>query len=179
MLPLTVPGIVAGSTLVFSLSIAAYVIPTLLMGDAYQTLPTTIATSLLYLQDPQRGSVAGVVLLTLSLIVVLASATLGPEELRMIRPLFRASGLDHPRRQRGLPAGAAGGDCYWFRFHLRPCSSCRRTSVTDLVPEDLDAGWPAGLRASDGGSRVCGDRVSLVLGTLAAIAVVRGQFSGT
>jgi putative spermidine/putrescine transport system permease protein len=77
VLPLTVPGIVAGSTLVFSLSIAAYVIPTLLMGDAYQTLPTTIATSFLYLQDPQRGSVAGVVLLTLSLIVVLTSATLG------------------------------------------------------------------------------------------------------
>jgi putative spermidine/putrescine transport system permease protein len=77
VLPLTVPGIVAGCTLVFSLSIAAYVIPTLLMGDAYQTLPTTIATSFLYLQDPQRGSVAGVVLLTLSLIVVLASATLG------------------------------------------------------------------------------------------------------
>jgi putative spermidine/putrescine transport system permease protein len=77
VLPLTVPGIVAGGTLVFSLSIAAYVIPTLLMGDAYQTLPTTIATAFLYLQDPQRGSVAGVVLLVLSLLVVAASATLG------------------------------------------------------------------------------------------------------
>jgi putative spermidine/putrescine transport system permease protein len=77
ILPLTVPGIVAGGTLVFSLSIAAYVIPTLLMGDAYQTLPTTIATAFLYLQDPQRGSVAGVVLLTLSLLVVAASASLG------------------------------------------------------------------------------------------------------
>ena len=77
ILPLTVPGIVAGGTLVFSLSIAAYVIPTLLMGDAYQTLPTTIATAFLYLQDPQRGSVAGVVLLALSLLVVAASASLG------------------------------------------------------------------------------------------------------
>jgi putative spermidine/putrescine transport system permease protein len=77
VLPLTVPGIVAGGTLVFSLSIAAYVIPTLLMGDAYQTLPTTIATSFLYLQDPQRGSVAGVVLLALSVLVVAASAVLG------------------------------------------------------------------------------------------------------
>lgn len=77
VLPLTLPGVVAGVTLVFSLSIAAYVIPTLLMGDAYQTLPTTIATAFLYLQDPQRGSVAGVVLLGLSLLVVGASALLG------------------------------------------------------------------------------------------------------
>ncbi len=77
VLPLTVPGVVAGVTLVFSLSIAAYVIPTLLMGDAYQTLPTIIATAFLYLQDPRRGSVAGVVLLALSLLVVAASVALG------------------------------------------------------------------------------------------------------
>ncbi len=77
ILPLTMPGVVAGVTLVFSLSIAAYVIPTLLMGDAYQTLPTTIATAFLYLQDPGRGSVAGVVLLALSLAVVAASVVLG------------------------------------------------------------------------------------------------------
>ncbi|MBE9607305.1 ABC transporter permease [Acetobacteraceae bacterium H6797] len=76
-LPLTVPGIVAGGTLVFSMSIAAYVIPNLLVGDTYQTLSTTIATSFLFLQDPQRGSVAGVVLLVMSLIVVVASVMLG------------------------------------------------------------------------------------------------------
>ena len=76
VVPLTMPGVVAGVTLVFSMSIAAYVIPTLLMGDRYQTLSTTIATSFLYLQDPQRGSVAGVVLLMLSLLVVGASVVL-------------------------------------------------------------------------------------------------------
>jgi len=75
--PLTAPGVVAGVTLVFSLSIAAYVIPNLLMGDAYQTLSTTIATSFLFLQDPQKGSVAGVVLLLMSLVVVVASVVLG------------------------------------------------------------------------------------------------------
>ena len=74
--PLTLPGVTAGVTLVFSMSIAAYVIPTLLMGDRYQTLSTTIATSFLYLQDPQRGSVAGVVLLAMSLVVVVLSAVL-------------------------------------------------------------------------------------------------------
>lgn len=76
IVPLTMPGVVAGVTLVFSMSIAAYVIPTLLMGDRYQTLSTTIATSFLYLQDPQRGSVAGVVLLAMSLVVVGASVVL-------------------------------------------------------------------------------------------------------
>lgn len=75
--PLTAPGVVAGVTLVFSMSIAAYVIPNLLMGDTYQTLSTTIATSFLFLQDPRRGSVAGVVLLLLSLVVVVASVVLG------------------------------------------------------------------------------------------------------
>ena len=76
-LPLTMPGVVAGSTLVFSLSIAAYVIPTLLMGDTFQTLPTTVATACLYLQDPQRGSGAAVVLLGLSLAVVTLGVAAG------------------------------------------------------------------------------------------------------
>ncbi|MGI4810138.1 MAG: ABC transporter permease subunit, partial [Janthinobacterium lividum] len=77
VVPLTWPGVLAGMTLVFSLSIAAYVIPTLLMGDAFQTLPTTVATSFLYLQDPHRGAVAGVVLLVLAVLAVLASSALG------------------------------------------------------------------------------------------------------
>ena len=71
--PLTLPGLLAGVTLVFSLSIAAYVIPNLLMGDTYQTLPTVIATAFLYLQDNGQGSVAGVTLLALSLLVIIAS----------------------------------------------------------------------------------------------------------
>lgn len=76
VLPLTLPGLVAGVTLVFSLSIAAYVIPNLLVGDTFQTLPTVIATSFLFLQDSGKGSVAGVVLLALSLAVVVASMAL-------------------------------------------------------------------------------------------------------
>ncbi|MBN8926397.1 MAG: ABC transporter permease [Rhodospirillales bacterium 69-11] len=75
-LRLTLPGLIAGITLVFSLSIAAYVIPTLLIGDTYQTLPTMIATSFLYLQDPGKGSVAGVTLLVLSVATIITSAAL-------------------------------------------------------------------------------------------------------
>lgn len=76
VLPMTLPGLVAGVTLVFSLSIAAYVIPNLLIGDTFQTLPTVIATSFLFLQDSGKGSVAGVILLALSLLVVVASVAL-------------------------------------------------------------------------------------------------------
>lgn len=76
LVPMTLPGLVAGVTLVFSLSIAAYVIPNLLIGDTFQTLPTVIATSFLFLQDSGKGSVAGVVLLALSLSVIVASVAL-------------------------------------------------------------------------------------------------------
>ncbi len=76
ILPMTLPGLVAGITLVFSLSTAAYVIPNLLIGDTFQTLPTVIATSFLFLQDSGKGSVAGVLLLALSLTVIIASVAL-------------------------------------------------------------------------------------------------------
>ena len=36
--PLSLPGVVAGVALVFSLSVSAYVVPTLLMGESYPTL---------------------------------------------------------------------------------------------------------------------------------------------
>ena len=42
-LPLTMPGVISGVSLVFSLSIAAYVIPTLLVGDQFQTMSIAIA----------------------------------------------------------------------------------------------------------------------------------------
>ncbi len=51
-------------------------IPNLLIGDTFQTLPTTVATSFLFLQDPGRGAVAGVLLLLLSLAVVVGGAAL-------------------------------------------------------------------------------------------------------
>jgi putative spermidine/putrescine transport system permease protein len=64
--------------LVFSLSIAAYVIPTLLMGDGYQTLSVTLATPFPYLQNPAQGSIAGVILLMLALLVLTATGRLTP-----------------------------------------------------------------------------------------------------
>ncbi|WP_158817992.1 ABC transporter permease [Methylocapsa sp. S129] len=79
-LPLTLPGIIAGVALVFSLSVSAYVVPTLLIGERYPTLASTIAKAYLLARDPQFGAAAGVALLVIALIVVTLSARLAGRE---------------------------------------------------------------------------------------------------
>jgi putative spermidine/putrescine transport system permease protein len=75
-LPLTLPGVVAGTALVFSLAVSAYVIPTLLIGDRYQVMSTVIAKSFLFNRNQQVGSTVGVLLLLIALTVVVASSCL-------------------------------------------------------------------------------------------------------
>ena len=77
VLPLSLPGMVAGVSLVFSLSVSAYVVPTLLMGESYPTLATTIARAFLLLRDPALGSAAGAILMAIGLAVVVASRRFG------------------------------------------------------------------------------------------------------
>ncbi|MGJ5206522.1 ABC transporter permease [Bradyrhizobium sp. HKCCYLR20261] len=79
ILPLTLPGIIAGVALVFSLSVSAYVVPTLLIGEKYPTLATTIAKAYLLAREPGFGAAAGVVLLAIAVIVVALSAMLSRE----------------------------------------------------------------------------------------------------
>lgn len=79
ILPLTLPGIVAGAALVFSLSVSAYVVPTLLIGEKYPTLATTIAKAYLLAREPGFGAAAGVVLLAIAITVVALSARLSRE----------------------------------------------------------------------------------------------------
>ncbi|MET4388428.1 putative spermidine/putrescine transport system permease protein [Bradyrhizobium sp. F1.4.3] len=79
ILPLTVPGIIAGVALVFSLSVSAYVVPTLLIGEKYPTLATTIAKAYLLAREPGFGAAAGVVLLAIAIAVVTLSARLSRE----------------------------------------------------------------------------------------------------
>jgi putative spermidine/putrescine transport system permease protein len=79
ILPLTLPGIVAGVALVFSLSVSAYVVPTLLIGEKYPTLATTIAKAYLLAREPGFGAAAGVVLLAIAIAVVTLSARLSRE----------------------------------------------------------------------------------------------------
>ena len=75
--PLTLPGVVAGVALVFSLSVSAYVVPTLLMGENYPTLATAIAKAFLLTRDPALGSAAGAILVAIGLFVVVVSHRLG------------------------------------------------------------------------------------------------------
>jgi putative spermidine/putrescine transport system permease protein len=75
-LPLTLPGLIAGSAFVFSLSISMFVIPSLLIGDRFQTLATLTGRSFLLMRDQQLGSTTAVVLLVICIAVVVASSWL-------------------------------------------------------------------------------------------------------
>lgn len=75
-LPLTMPGVVAGIAFVFSMSIAMYVIPTLLIGDRFQTLATLTGRSYLFLRNEALGATVSVVLLSIAVAVVVASGLL-------------------------------------------------------------------------------------------------------
>jgi len=80
IVPLTLPGVIAGVALVFSLSVSAYVVPTLLVGERYPTLSTTIAKAYLLARQPAFGAAAGVVLLAIAVIVVAISTRLARAE---------------------------------------------------------------------------------------------------
>jgi len=73
-LPLTLPGVVTGTAFVFSLSVSMFVIPSLLIGDRYQTLATLIGRSFLMMRNEQLGSTTATVLLVLAVSVVMTAA---------------------------------------------------------------------------------------------------------
>lgn len=75
-LPLSLPGLIAGATLVFSLSVAAYVTPQLLIGERYMTMSMVMAKAFLNLRDWQLGASMAAVLLALAAVVVVAAALL-------------------------------------------------------------------------------------------------------
>lgn len=76
LLPLTLPGAVAGIAFVFSLSIAMYVIPSLLIGDRFQTLATLTGRSFLFMRNERLGSTTATVLLAVAIAVVMGSGWL-------------------------------------------------------------------------------------------------------
>ena len=83
-LPLSLPGILAGSLLVFALSISAYVTPFLMGGTDVLTLPMLIYQQVSASFNPNFAGALGVILLLVSLAVVVAYnkvlATLSGEE---------------------------------------------------------------------------------------------------
>jgi putative spermidine/putrescine transport system permease protein len=73
-LPLSLPGVVAGASLVFSLAVAAYVTPSLLMGDRYMTMSMVMAKAYLNLRDWQLGGAMAAVLLAVAVAVVVGAS---------------------------------------------------------------------------------------------------------
>jgi putative spermidine/putrescine transport system permease protein len=71
-LPLSLPGILAGSLLVFALSISAYVTPFLMGGSDVLTLPMLIYQQVSSSFNPNFAGALGVILLAVSLVVVVA-----------------------------------------------------------------------------------------------------------
>jgi putative spermidine/putrescine transport system permease protein len=74
--PLSLPGVVTGCAFVFSMAVSMYVIPALLIGDRYQTLPAMMARAYLFMRDRQAGSTMAVVLLLIAVFIVVASTLL-------------------------------------------------------------------------------------------------------
>jgi len=71
-LPLSLPGILAGSLLVFALSISAYVTPFLMGGTDVLTLPMLIYQQVSSSFNPNFAGALGVILLAVSLVLVIA-----------------------------------------------------------------------------------------------------------
>ncbi len=71
-LPLILPGILAGSLLVFALSISAYVTPSMMGGTQVLTLPMLIAQQVGTSFNPGFAGALGVILLLVSLVIIVA-----------------------------------------------------------------------------------------------------------
>ncbi len=73
-LPLAMPGILSGFSIVFSLATSMYVIPSLLIGDRFQTLATLTGRAFLLMRNEQLGATTATILLVLALAIVAFSA---------------------------------------------------------------------------------------------------------
>ena len=71
VLPLSMPGILAGSMLVFTASVSAYVVPELLGGERVPVVPTMVTQQILILLDWQFGAAMATILIMLTLLVLL------------------------------------------------------------------------------------------------------------
>ncbi len=69
VIPLTIPGLVAGSTIVFMMSLTEFVIPAMLGGTSGYTLGYAIYDLFFIYRDIYRGSALSVIISALSLLV--------------------------------------------------------------------------------------------------------------
>jgi putative spermidine/putrescine transport system permease protein len=73
-LPLSLPGVVAGISITFSLAVSAYVTPSLLMGDRFMTMSMVMAKAFLNLRDWQLGASMAALLLAVASVIVIGAA---------------------------------------------------------------------------------------------------------
>lgn len=76
VLPLCRSGLLAGCAFVFSMTVSAYVIPSVLTGAGYKVMSKVIAASYLVIRDPALGSTVSVLLLLIAGSAVLLSSLL-------------------------------------------------------------------------------------------------------
>jgi putative spermidine/putrescine transport system permease protein len=76
ILPLTLPGVVTGTAFVFSLAMSMFVIPSLLIGDRFQTLATLTGRSFLLMRNEALGSTTAAILLVIAVVIVVISTWL-------------------------------------------------------------------------------------------------------
>ena len=76
-LPLSLPGVVGGFLLAFSLSISAYATPAILGGPATSTMATQIYDFLTALDDWSLGSAMGAILIASAMLLLVVGSALG------------------------------------------------------------------------------------------------------
>lgn len=85
ILPLSLPGVIAGVALVFTQAVAAYAIPTLLAGDRIRLMSRQAANHFLVLRDDVMGAAISMILLATALTAVfLATLALGRRGTRSV-----------------------------------------------------------------------------------------------
>jgi putative spermidine/putrescine transport system permease protein len=85
LLPLSVPGIVAGSLLVFTMAIAAYTTPVIMGGNRVLVMATFIAQQFRTVLDYPVGATAAAALMTLAALLTLLALRLGAQRAEIAR----------------------------------------------------------------------------------------------
>jgi putative spermidine/putrescine transport system permease protein len=84
ILPLSMPGVLSGLLIVFSLSSSSFVTPALLGGSDYKVLSVAVYQQALVLQNWPFGAALAIILVTLVLLVLLVQNTLAHRGSRVL-----------------------------------------------------------------------------------------------
>ena len=86
VLPMSIPGIVAGLTIVFALSYTNFIIPQLLGGGAYTTLAVQVYESIVVILDWSKGAMLALLLLGSCFVFILLIGWVGNRLMRWMEP---------------------------------------------------------------------------------------------